>query len=271
MEKEKPRLIFFIHEDHPVTPKDFETGEGAPRLAALKKRIAEARVADFFKSPEDLRGRVVEARRALGKELEVQETGKPPERAAARLHRRTAIPTPPTPYIAHPYTLSQVRALVGRQVELNWLTDWVTEPASKAYAARLFCFVAIVAIVAIGKSALTWKWFNEIAPQEMLPLAGRLWWSFYESDAAFDGFVSRALAYVSGQTKEATNALSREEREDQLLARLDQAPFLLVLDGLERILMAYHRMDASYLADDEYDERAANVVVGATGLPASAA
>ncbi len=61
------------------------------------------------------------------------------------------------------------------------------------------------------------------------------------------------------------------DREAELLHHLDEKPFLLVLDGLERILLAYHRMDASYLADDKYDEQAANYVVGATGLPASAA
>jgi len=68
------------------------------------------------------------------------------------------------------------------QTELNWLTDWVTTPSSKAYSARLFCFVAIGGM---GKSALTWQSFQQIAPQGMQPLAGRLWWSFYESDASF--------------------------------------------------------------------------------------
>jgi len=86
----------------------------------------------------------------------------------------------------------------------------VTDPASKAYRARLFCFVAIGGM---GKSALTWKWFNDIAPQEMKPLAGRLWWSFYESDGAFERFLVQALAYVSGQGEDAVGKLPREERE----------------------------------------------------------
>jgi hypothetical protein len=61
VELKKPRLIFFIHEDHPVTVKDFETGEGASRLKSLKDRMGKERVAAFFKSPEDLRGHVGEA------------------------------------------------------------------------------------------------------------------------------------------------------------------------------------------------------------------
>ena len=66
-------------------------------------------------------------------------------------------------------------------------------------------------------------------------------------------------------------ALPWPEREAQLLRHLNERPYLFVLDGLERILIAYHRMDASYLADDEYDEQTANRIVGATGLPATAA
>ena len=100
----------------------------------------------------------------------------------------------------------------------------------------------IVAIGGMGKSALTWKWFNEIAPQEMKPLAGRMWWSFYESDATFENFVIRALAYVTGRAREDIEKnVKPGEREEQLLAALDHAPFLLVLDGLERILIAYAR------------------------------
>ena len=100
----------------------------------------------------------------------------------------------------------------------------------------------------MGKSALTWKWFNDIAPQEMKPLAGRMWWSFYESDATFENFVIRALAYVTGRAREDVEKNTKPgEREEQLLAALDRAPFLLVLDGLERILIAYARMDAARL------------------------
>ena len=104
----------------------------------------------------------------------------------------------------------------------------------------------------------------------MKPLAGRLWWSFYESDATFDNFLDRALVYVSGESEEIVRALPRPDREAQLLAALDERPFLLVLDGLERILIAYNRMDASSLADDDYDQQTANRVAGAIGLPASA-
>ena len=268
VELDKPRLIFFSHEDHLFKTKDVETGPGAEKLKTLKERIGKELVVGFFKSPADLRAHVVEALNKLAKELDAAGTNSAPSRAAAALHRKTAIPAPPEPYIAHPYTLLQLRDLVGRQDELNALTDWVAKPGSEAFDARVFCFVAIGGM---GKSALAWKWFNQIAPNEMKPLAGRLWWSFYESDASFENFLNRALCYVSGQSEDEARRLPWPEREAQLLRHLDEKPYLFVLDGLERILVAYHRMDASYLADDDYDQQTANVVAGAIGLPATAA
>jgi hypothetical protein len=87
-ELEKPRLVFFIHKDHPVLGGDVETGPGAEKLQALKVRIGEKRVAAFFKSPGDLRAHVVEALTKLAKELETDEPGDP---CTLRLDRRAAI------------------------------------------------------------------------------------------------------------------------------------------------------------------------------------
>jgi tetratricopeptide (TPR) repeat protein len=118
-----------------------------------------------------------------------------------------------------------------------------------------------VAIGGMGKSAVTWKWFNEIAPHEMRPLAGRVWWSFYESDAHFDNFVARAFSYVSGIPLEEAAGLPRADREDALLTALDRDPYLIVLDGMERLLRAYSRTDAAHVADDDLDARTANWAV----------
>jgi hypothetical protein len=265
----KPRLIFFIHEDHPVIGRDVETGLGATKLQTFKNQIGRARVAAFFKSAEDLRAHVFEALNNLGKEMDAAAaTGDAVSRTVAKLHRKSSISTLPEPYIAHPYTLLQSRDLVGRRSELNALTDWIARPGSLTFDSRIFCFVAIGGM---GKSALTWKWLNQIAPNEMKPLAGRIWWSFYESDATFENFLNRALCYVSGQGEEEVRALPWQEREAQLLWHLNEKPFLFVMDGLERVLIAYNRMDASSLADDEYDEKCANYVTGAIGLPTTAA
>jgi Domain of unknown function (DUF4062) len=255
VERGMPRLIFLMDEEHDVKLADVERGDGAIKLDALKERLKAELVVNFFKSPAELQAQVIDSLSKL----------RQPNLTA--FHYISEIPNPLEPYIAHPYTLLQTN-LIGRQAELNMLTDWVTKPSSSLYQARI---LSIVAIGGMGKSALTWKWFNEIAPQEMKPLAGRLWWSFYESDATFENFVIRALAYVSGQTREEIRKLPTTEREEQLLYILDREPFPFVLDGLERILIAYARMDAARMSDDDLDQRTANFIAGAFGLPKSAA
>ncbi len=256
VERDIPRLIFLMSDEHPVKPTDVETGEGAEKLRDLKERLKKQRVAGFFSSPDDLKAQVIQAL--------------VPYRQAdlTVFHYVGEIAAPPAAYIAHPYTLLETHRLVGRQAELNLLTDWVVSKEKPIYRARI---LNVVAIGGAGKSAMTWKWFNDIAPQEMQPLAGRMWWSFYESDATFENFVTRALAYVSRRPLDEVRQIPAPEREAQLQAALDREPFLIVLDGLERILIAYARMDAAHLADDDYDRLTANFVANAYGLPESAA
>lgn len=255
------RLVFLMHDDHPVKASDVETGAGAEKLKALKERLKTENVVNFFDSPADLRAHVINSL--------AQYRTQHNKRDVTSFHYVSAIPEPPEAFIAHPYTLLQMRDLIGRNKELNVLTDWVAKPGSVVYGASIF---NVVAIGGMGKSALTWKWFNDIAPQEMKSLAGRMWWSFYESDATFENFIIRALAYVTKTSrKEIEKNTKPGEREEQLLPILDREPFLLVLDGLERILNAYACMDANRLADDDLDEEVANRVAGALGLPESAA
>ncbi|HEV7905794.1 MAG TPA: DUF4062 domain-containing protein, partial [Pyrinomonadaceae bacterium] len=235
VERKIPRLIFNIDKNHALadfTINDIDTGENAAKLAEFKSRVENENIVNFFQSPADLRAHVINSLSKLR------------EPDLSTFHYISDIPEPPEAFIAHPYTLLQTHRLVGRQPELNLLTDWVAKPAATIYRARI---LNVVAVGGLGKSALTWKWFNDIAPQEMSPLAGRLWWSFYESDATFENFVARALAYTTRQKLDEVQQIPAPERESQLLAALEREPFLLVLDGLERILIAYARMDAARL------------------------
>jgi tetratricopeptide (TPR) repeat protein len=242
LEQKIPILTFAMHEDHPVKAADVEKGESAVKLEAFKNR-ALLKVTNFFMSPVDLRAHIINSLSQL----------RQPD--ITQFHYVSEIPAPPEAFIAHPYTLLQTHRLIGRQEELKLLTDWITgrelkfdEQKAPADSVRI---MSVVAIGGMGKSALTWKWFNDIAPQEMKNLAGRMWWSFYESDATFENFVIRGLAYVSKRSIEEVMQIPAPERETQLLAVLAREPFLLVLDGLERILIAYARMDAARLDDSD--------------------
>ena len=97
-----------------------------------------------------------------------------------------------------------------------------------------------------------------------------MWWSFYESDAYFENFVIRALAYTTWLPEAEVRQIPVSEREEQLLQVLDKWPFLLVLDGLERILLAYAPMDAAHLPDGGLLVQTANHIAQFDGLPDAA-
>ncbi|MCZ6691943.1 MAG: DUF4062 domain-containing protein [Planctomycetota bacterium] len=260
LERKISVLFFLIHKDHPIKIDDVEYGPGADMLRLLKKEIDEVKVAPRFKGPEDLRGHILHA--LTDQKALIQGDDKP---SAQSFHHVSAIPGPPEPYVAHPYTLLQTRDLVGRRAELAHLTDWVTLPEHKDTR-----IMSLVAIGGMGKSALCWKWFRDIAPQELPDLDGRLWWSFYESDASYEAFVTRGLAYVTRKAEDDVRKYPLDKREAALLHALDRGRYLVVLDGLERLLIAYAGMDAAYLGDDDLDEETANRVAGSIGLPAGA-
>jgi hypothetical protein len=241
-----PRLVFIIDKNHPLTDftiSDIDKGESAEKLAQLKRRVETENIVKFYKSPEDLRAYVIDSLSRL----------RQPD--LTTFHYVSEIPAPPEEFIAHPYTLLQTHRLIGRQNELKLLTDWITgkdlEFDGQKATADSVRIMNVIAIGGMGKSALTWKWFKDVAPQETKNLAGRMWWSFYESDATFENFITRALAYVTQRPLDDVQQIPAPERETQLLAALDHQTFLFVLDGLERILIAYARMDAARLDDSE--------------------
>lgn len=268
VERKIPILIFIIDDEVPVKPKDFDKGKAAEKLETLKEKLKKDKVVAFFENPKDLRGLVINSLSEVKKKLKenIEEKKDQGEVWAKSLHYTSEIPKKPEAFVAHPYTLLQVKGLIGRKQELEVLTDWVTKPTYEAIT-----IFNIVAIRGMGKSALTWHWFNHIAPQEK-EWAGRVWWSFYETDATFDNFITKTLAYVSGQSKEDLKDVSSSEKQDTLFQILDNHPYLIVLDGLERILVAYARQDAAFLNDDTaLDDQTANWIAGATGLPESGA
>jgi hypothetical protein len=64
-------------------------------------------------------------------------------------------------------------------------------------------------------------------------------------------FTVTALSYMTGEPSEALRQRPEAALARDLLDQLSHAPWLLALDGLERVLAAYHRPDAAQVADDE--------------------
>ncbi len=249
---DKPRLMFLAPEEFPLPAKLIETDEKRAKQRAFRDRVNAERIRDTFTSPEDLAGRV---RQAIYNWVQEQAT------VEARPSSRSEgiIPLPPQPYFAHPYALQ--RNFTGRARERCELTEWFTADTHPMFA--------YVAIGGMGKSALTWAWLQRdvmglplpgVAEEEraeragLVPEASRpegvMWWSFYERESTFQKFLDEALTYASGGTVDPRAIPSIRERMQALYNLLCQRRFLLVLDGVERILRAYARMDAAYRGDE---------------------
>ena len=155
--------------------------------------------------------------------------------------RSSAVPQPPNLYAYPPYIGSH--EFVGRQAQLDTLSDWAS--AADSHALLLF-----EAIGGTGKSILTWEWVTKHATEVRGDWAGRFWYSFYEKGATMTDCCRRALAYMTGRSIERFRDRNTIELTQLLLHQLRERPWLLVLDGLERVLVAYHRFDAAQAPDD---------------------
>ena len=102
-----------------------------------------------------------------------------------------------------------------------------------------------------GKSSLAWEWTTQYAPDTRKDWAGIFWYSFYEKGAVMADFCRRALAYITQQPLEHFQKSQTLEIRELLLRYLRERPWLFILDGLERVLVAYHRPDAAQLLDED--------------------
>lgn len=239
------RAVFIVDDAHTLSNfkiRDIDKGENAVKLEKFKERCKNQNIVKFFKSPADLRAHVINSLSQF-------------RRADPTLSQPVSeIPQPPEVYFAHQYVLLRTRELIGRTNELALLNDWIAgkelDVDGHKAPADSVRIMSLVAIGGTGKSALTWKWFNDVAPK-VKNLAGRMWWSFYDINSTFENFVTHALAYVIKRPLDDVKRIPLQDRERQLLYVLNHEPFLLVMDGLERTLVAYEGMDASRLDDSE--------------------
>jgi hypothetical protein len=247
----RPILLFIMGGKHLGTMDSFEIdSDKRKKLDAFRERAKKAsptslvnRVYAQFNSLEDFKDKIGSSLAELSMLLKTAPADT--ERKGSKADEPKPIPTPPAFYAEPDYIGSH--RFVGRDAELQQLSDW----AKRADPTNLLLFEAIGGN---GKSMLTWEWANNHATKVRSKddeWAGRLWYSFYERGAIMADFCRRALAYMTGRpleefAKKKTAALAQD-----LLAQLHAKPWLLILDGLERVLVAYHRIDAAEVPDEE--------------------
>ena len=161
-------------------------------------------------------------------------------RAEEEIEGVAVLPVPPMPYFAHPYPLQE--NFTGRLSERKELTEWFTKGSCPMFA--------YVAIGGMGKSALTWYWLQEDIIKRGLAPEGIIWWSFYDREARFETFLEKAIKYVSKGEKDPKDIPSIRDKMETLYTFLCNNRFLLILDGLERVLRAYAGLGSPYQGDE---------------------
>lgn len=251
-------IVLFIMDNHPVLPKHIDTDpDKIVKLNAFRERAKKIasdsnieRVYDVFDSLETFKKLSGPAISRLKDDIaRSKDTLSPiplvsPPPPTPTPAKSSPIPHPPAFYAKPDYLPGH--EFIGRNAQCEELSDW----ASPDNPANLLLFHAIGGN---GKSMLTWHWTTRLAPQVRRDWAGRFWYSFYEQGAVMADFCRHALAYMTGRPFEEFRKLKTLQMRDELLAQLKARPWLLVLDGLERVLVAYHRIDAAELADESGD------------------
>lgn len=251
MRLNRPILLFIMGDKHSLTVADVEAdSDKKKKLGAFRERAKRMRegseVERVYEVFEDEAQFVTKAAIAIGRLTRHLDTGigkdtEPPLAAETD----TSLPRPPELAALPKYLGSH--NFVGRDDELRTLNDWCGEADPNP-------MLLFEAMGGSGKSMLTWKWLNDDALSVRGDWAGRFWFSFYEQGAVMAGFCREALAYMTGKPVESFARLRTPQLADLLVAELDRRPWLLVLDGLERVLVAYQRADAAQLADEKVDE-----------------
>ncbi|MFI7601507.1 DUF4062 domain-containing protein [Actinoplanes sp. NPDC049681] len=250
---DRPMLIFIMGDDHEVKLGALERDpEKVRKLEAFRESVKQATSASpeecvyaEFNSLSEFAVAATQSVAELRRYLDTRPpTGPAPAPSAAGVPAGQAdgIPVAPAFYAEPPYIGSH--AFVGRAAQLQTLRDW-------AAPAEAHPIMLIEAIGGTGKSMLTWEWTTGYAGAARPDWAGQFWYSFYEKGAVMADFCRRALAYMTGRPLAELHKTKQRELSELLLRHLQARPWLLVLDGLERVLVAYHRYDAAQVADEQ--------------------
>jgi len=213
----------------------------------LKKfqKLLESRHALKKTALEDLRAEVSRVLRVFRDDMTIRFDA---DMAAHRLQRgegsnnlKAMRPEKPVyPYGGHP---SNIQDFIGREADIQKLDQWGKSNSHKV--------AVIQALGGMGKSTLAWQWVHhdDHAPKIMNP-AGVIWWNFYNPNATMKEFIRHALAYITDKSMEDFDEANIHHHADKLFSLLRQQNYLLVMDGLERILVEYRDPNSPQLVDD---------------------
>lgn len=155
---------------------------------------------------------------------------------------------PIRPYIAHPYALQE--NFTGRKQEREMLTDWLKREPHP--------ILSLIAIGGMGKTALAWySLMEDIVGSDEQPKK-ILWWSFYDRESSFERFLKKGIEYFSEGEVDWDKLASTRDRMEFLYKILSENRYLLMLDGVERVLRAYYNLGSPYQGDEIKEDAKGN-------------
>ena len=211
-----PVRVYLTDDEFSCSPK--VTDENRERINEFRSVLLKKHTCSYFSTPEGLYDKLT---------LDLKQ-----------------FPVPP--YIAHPYPLQA--NFTGREQERKMLTDWLTGDSHP--------MLSVIAIGGMGKTALAWYWLMEdIVGSDEQPRK-IVWWSFYDYESGFGRFLKKAIEYFSNDEVDWSSLESTRDQMEFLYKILCDNRFLLVLDGVERVLRAYYNLGSPYQGDEiKEDER----------------
>ncbi len=230
----KKVLIYIASDKHAFTQNQIDNDpEALIKRNKLQELLTTTEIVAFFDDPKHLSSLLLQSLVELQEHLKTSS----PSASAFSAAKKNRL-SPPELWAVPGYTLTNT--FIGRSSELDKLDKW---------AASETPMLIIEGIGGLGKSALTWEWLNTRAENSIPNLHGKFWWSFYEPTSLAE-FTRYALAYLTEKPVDEIGKDYRQNAQD-LIVELNERPSLLVLDGFERSLTAYHRWDKAHQRDDE--------------------
>ncbi|VVB87732.1 Uncharacterised protein [uncultured archaeon] len=147
-------------------------------------------------------------------------------------------PIPPAYYPVYPIHEN----FTGRKQEREMLTNWLRKDSHP--------MLSLIAMGGMGKTALAWHWLTEDIKGSDEQPRKILWWSFYDSEAGFDRFLRKAIEYFSEDEVDWNKLASTRDKMEFLHKILSENRYLMVLDGVERVLRNYYNLGSPYQGDE---------------------
>jgi hypothetical protein len=217
----KQKLIFIKSIDSKIYAHEIESDEKRKRLESFKSKLEERHVINYFTSDDELAIILLEALHNLRISAKFNY-----ESIEEKPYYQFIGRTPPHPYFHKPYSMQ--KNFVGRDREKEIILKWSKEDQSVLF---------IEGIGGIGKSSLTWHILKKLRADNSFN--GYFWWSFYDGNVDFKLFIQTLTWYCSNGKIKLHKNTDIIDTAHILIEYIENNRFLIILDGLERLLKPY--------------------------------